>query len=64
MDAGIKTAIDFLVKRISGHNGNITADEALKFTQAALNLAHTAINIESMKTTKSVEIRSDSFPIR
>ena len=39
MKKEIETAVELLAKKITDE---VTADEALKFTQAALNLAHTA----------------------
>ena len=37
MDTKVNKAIELLAEKI---NSDVTADEALKFTQAALNLAH------------------------
>jgi hypothetical protein len=37
METAIEAAIKFLAKKIVGE---VKADDALKFTQAALNLAH------------------------
>lgn len=39
METEIKAAIKLLAEKVKG---DIKADDALKFTQAALNLAHTA----------------------
>lgn len=38
MDTGITAAITILTKKI---DANVKADDALKYSQAALNLAHT-----------------------
>ena len=46
MDAHIEAGIKKLVDRITPV---MTAYEALKFTQAALNLAHTAMSIAAEK---------------
>jgi len=39
MNTEIETAIKFLAEKIKD---GVTAEEALKFTQASLNLAHTS----------------------
>ena len=39
MKTEIETAMKVLTEKV---NNNVKADEALKFTQAALNLAHTS----------------------
>lgn len=46
MKTEIKSAINLLAGKITE---DIKADEALKFTQAALNLAHTEATIENTK---------------
>ena len=51
MEAKIEIAIKLLAGKING-TSNVTADEALKFTQAALNLAHTAATIEDTRQRK------------
>jgi hypothetical protein len=49
MKAKIEAAIGVLLGRI---DGNMTADEALKFTQAALNLSHTAATLDEIERNK------------
>jgi hypothetical protein len=46
MTEEIKAAIQLLAQKISAAT---TPEEALKFTQAALNLAHTAATLHHMK---------------
>jgi hypothetical protein len=46
MNDDLKKAIDILAKRITESS---TPDEALKFTQAALNLANAAIALSNIK---------------
>lgn len=46
MNDDIKKAIEVLAKKITESS---TPDEALKFTQAALNLAHTAATLHEMQ---------------
>lgn len=46
MTDDIKKAIEVLAKKITAAS---SPDEALKFTQAALNLAHTAATLDNMK---------------
>lgn len=46
MKTKIEAAIEILLARI---DGNMTADEALKFTQATSNLAHTAVTLATIK---------------
>jgi hypothetical protein len=43
MNPMIEKAIQILTERITSH---ITPDEALKFSQAALNLAHTKVSLD------------------
>lgn len=45
MTDDLKSAIDVLAKKITD---SITADDALKYTQAALNLAHAAATLGNM----------------
>lgn len=47
MDSNIETAIKFLAGKITG---DVKADEALKYTQAALNLANTAAQLKSLES--------------
>ena len=49
MNNDLKNAIDVLAKKITD---SITADEALKYTQAALNMAHTAATLADMDRPK------------
>lgn len=46
MDTKIKEAIDTLAAKISG---DVKPDDALKFTQAALNMAHVAATLSNME---------------
>lgn len=46
MKTEIETAVEVLTKKI---DNTVKADEALKFTQAALNLAHTSQVLELIK---------------
>jgi hypothetical protein len=46
MEKSIQDAITLLSKKIVG---DVKADDALKFTQAALNLAHVAAVTKSMQ---------------
>jgi len=46
MKVEIERAIKLLAEKITSKT---TPDEALKFSQAALNLAHTRINIKPVK---------------
>lgn len=46
MNSDIEKAIEILAKRITDAS---TPDEALKFTQAALNLAHVHATLEGAK---------------
>lgn len=48
MDTKIEKAIEFLAGKVSG---GVTADEALKFTQAALNLAHVQATFANTRQT-------------
>ena len=47
MNTEIENAIKFLAEKVKG---DIKAGEALQFTQAALNLAHTAATLANTKT--------------
>lgn len=49
MKTEIENAIKLLAEKVKG---DVKADDALKFTQAALNLAHTA------QVTKDVEAKT------
>lgn len=50
MEKAIENAIKLLAEKI---DGGVKADDALKFTQAALNLAHTAqVNAQVVATKK------------
>ena len=46
MENEIKTAIKLLATKI---DGAVKSDDALKFTQAALNLAHVLATMENVK---------------
>jgi hypothetical protein len=46
METTVENAIKLLAEKITA---DINADDALKFTQAALNLAHTAATIANME---------------
>jgi len=46
METEMETAIKLLAKKITEE---VKADDALKFTQAALNLAHVAATFDNMK---------------
>jgi hypothetical protein len=48
MKTEIAVAIKLLAQKI---NSDIKADDALKYTQAALNLAHVTATIENSKLT-------------
>jgi hypothetical protein len=49
METAIETAIKLLAEKITS---DVKADDAQKFTQAALNLAHTTATIEGAKHIK------------
>lgn len=46
MTEDLKNAITTLARKITD---SITADDALKYTQAALNLAHTAVTLSDLE---------------
>ena len=52
MDEQISTVIRVLAKKITYDVNNLKADDALKFTQAVLNLAHTAQVIKQLEEKK------------
>ena len=49
MEEAIESAIKLLAEKITG---DVKADDALKFTQAALNLAHTKQVIKQANSPK------------
>ena len=54
METTIKDAITLLVGKIIS-DVDVKADDVLKFTQAALNLAHTAQVVSFIEAEKSAE---------
>lgn len=50
----LKKAIATLAKKI---DDSTTADDALKYTQAALNLAHTAITLNNLEAVTLLEAK-------
>ncbi|MHB8086304.1 MAG: hypothetical protein ACYDHZ_10800 [Dehalococcoidia bacterium] len=55
METQIETAIKLLAEKITK---DVKSDDALKYTQAALNLAHTAqVVAQAAKTVKQASVR-------
>lgn len=50
MKTEVELAIKTMAPRITPTNSSVTADEALKFSQAALNLAHAMAIVSNDKT--------------
>lgn len=54
MDKAVDTALTNVLARI---RPNMQADEAMKFTQSALNLAHVAMNLATLDAEANAEAR-------
>lgn len=59
MNTEIEKAIKLLAEKITS---NVKGDDALKFTQSALNLAHTIATMEATLNRGADEVPNASYP--